>query len=52
MGVKTGTAITKFKDYFEQTKDRKDIEKPISWALYQTWKWADAYEKPRRTRNV
>ena len=21
------------------------IKKPISWALYQTWKWADANEK-------
>ncbi len=21
------------------------IKKPISWALYQTWKWADANEE-------
>ena len=23
------------------------IRKPIAWALYQTWKWADEHEKPR-----
>ena len=24
------------------------IQKPVAYALYQTWKWADAKEKPRK----
>lgn len=24
------------------------IQKPYAWAVYQTWKWVDANEKPRK----
>lgn len=29
----------------EQAMKSDHIRKPISWALYQTWKWADATEE-------
>jgi hypothetical protein len=32
--------------YIEQAqKYGSVIKKPISWALYQTWKWADSNEE-------
>ena len=31
----------------EQAMQTECIRKPISWALYQTWKWADANEEER-----
>lgn len=24
------------------------VQKPYAWAVYQTWKWVDANEKPRK----
>jgi hypothetical protein len=37
----------KFEKLLEQAINDKNIKKPISWALYQTWKWADFNEKER-----
>ena len=34
-----------FEKCFEQAMKSDHIRKPISWALYQTWKWADATEE-------
>lgn len=34
----------------EQAMESNYIQKPISWALYQTWKWADANEEEREVR--
>lgn len=31
--------------YVEQAMKDKNIKKPIAWALYQTWKWADKNEE-------
>ena len=31
----------------EEAVKNPAIRKPIAWALYQTWKWADEHEKPR-----
>ena len=36
-----------FERYVEQAMNEKHIKKPIAWALYQTWKWADFNEKER-----
>lgn len=33
--------------YVEQAMADKNIHKPISWALYQTWKWANENEEVR-----
>ena len=40
-------AERKFEEYVEQAIEDKNIKKPIAWALYQTWKWADFNEKER-----
>lgn len=36
-----------FERYVEYGMNNKYIKKPITWALYKTWKWADKYEKER-----
>lgn len=38
-------AKLKLEKFVEQAMKDKSIRKPISWALYQTWKWADANEE-------
>lgn len=42
-------AELKLEKLIEQAQKDKQIKKPISWALYQTWKWADANEEEKRT---
>lgn len=32
---------------YNQCKDNPRIRKPVSYALYQAWKWCDRNEKPR-----
>ena len=39
--------IKKFFEYYNRAINNKEINKPISWALYRTWKWADIEETPR-----
>lgn len=34
-----------FERCIEQAMKSDYIKKPISWALYQTWKWADVTEE-------
>lgn len=36
-----------FEKLVEQAQQDEHIKKPIAWALYQTWKWADFNEKER-----
>lgn len=31
---------------YNQCKDDQMIHKPVAYALYRTWKWCDANEKP------
>ena len=38
-------AELKLEKFVEQAQKMDHIKKPISWALYQTWKWADANEE-------
>lgn len=38
-------AELKLEKFVEQAIDDKTIKKPIAWALYQTWKWADKNEE-------
>lgn len=37
--------------YLEQKLEEAEksdyVEKPLSWALHQTWKWVDQQEQPR-----
>ena len=36
-------------EYFDAIQE-EHIRKPISYALYQTWKWADGEEKSRKMK--
>ena len=45
--VNTYTAELKLEKYIEQAMNNSYIEKPISWALYKTWRWANNLEKKR-----
>lgn len=46
------TAINKLNAFYVDAKNNDYIRKPVSWALYHTWKWADAYEQPREIKRV
>jgi hypothetical protein len=37
---------------YHAAKDQEYINKPLSFAVYETWKWIDKQEKPRRTKEV
>ena len=40
-------AELKLEKLVEQAQKDNTIKKPIAWALYQTWKWADFNEQER-----
>lgn len=40
-------AITKLWEFYRRAVPNKYIHKPVSWALFQTWKWTDAHEEER-----
>lgn len=44
-------AELKLEKFVEQAIDDKTIKKPIAWALYQTWMWADFNEKEREVKD-
>ena len=37
---------------FERAKDTEFVYKPMSYALYQTWRWCDKKEKPRQLKTT
>ena len=43
--VNTYNAELKLEQFIEIAMNSKHIKKPISWALYQTWKCADKTEE-------
>lgn len=43
-----GGAINEVISEYEKAKDKEFINKPLSYALYQTWKHVNAIEKPRK----
>ena len=45
--VNTYDAELKFEKMIEQAQKNPYIRKPVSWALYQTWKWANQNEEER-----
>jgi hypothetical protein len=49
--VRTNTVVKRFLETYEKAKKNEFVNKPISYALYQTWKWADTYEKPVKRQN-
>ena len=36
------------KNYYETGLESNYVQKPFSWALFQTWKFFDRQEKPKR----
>lgn len=42
-----GKVIDRLINEYLQCKDDEIIQKPLSFALYQTWKWVDRQEKVR-----
>lgn len=36
---------------YEHAERNTNIHKPLAWALYQTWKYADGEEKTRNPEN-
>ncbi len=49
--MKIGTAIERLIHNYYRALALRGIKKPVSWSLYQTWKWADAYEKERKDKS-
>ena len=39
-------AIETLRDVYEKAQKMDCVFKPVSWALYQTWRFADQFEKP------
>ena len=50
MKLTTDKAFSKFLMYYNRAIESKVIEKPISWALYQTWKYFNEHEQSRYER--
>lgn len=42
-----GKVLDYFVKYYNEALHEPMIEKPMSYALYQTWKWLDSIEKPK-----
>lgn len=45
--MKLSTAIRHLTSYYDKAKNNPSIRKPVSYALYKTWRWANTYEKER-----
>ena len=43
-----GAVVEEFLIYYADALKKNYIRKPVSWALYQTWKWADVHEAERK----
>lgn len=41
-----------FEKLVEQAQQDPYIKKPIAWALYHTWKWADFNERSKKNENI
>jgi len=47
-----GQAINRLIEEWEASKKSEYVRKPVAYALFHTWKWADAYEKERQKKPV
>lgn len=47
--ITLGKVLDKFMEKYAYALKWGYVRKPISWALYQTWKWVDENEKERQT---
>ena len=49
--AKVNNIVVIFGLYYQRALNNPLINKPISWALYQTWKEYDAKEKTRKAES-
>lgn len=49
--MKLDTVIRHLRNIYDFVKDEDWVQKPVSYALYQTWKWANYWEKPKKKVN-
>ena len=47
-----GNIIDRILKYHAESLIRTDIQKPFAWSVYQTWKWVDEQEKPRKKGEI
>ena len=45
--IRYETAINMIEKEYERAKALSFVRKPLAYALYQVWKWADRTEKER-----
>lgn len=50
--MRYSTVMSHLAKEYERAMESKWIRKPISYALYQTWKWCDTYEKDRNEKKM
>lgn len=50
MNITLGKVLDILFEQYKHALDNETIGKPISWALYQTWKYTDQYEKWREQK--
>lgn len=46
--MKFSTVIAHLTKEYDRAKANKMVRKPMSYALYHTWTWVDAYEKEKK----
>jgi hypothetical protein len=46
--MRLNTAIKRLNENYQKAIKWDFVQKPVSWALYQTRKWADENEKPKK----
>lgn len=48
--MRFSTAIKRLTDTYNKALKNEHIKKPISWSLYQVWKWSETYEPERKIK--
>lgn len=46
--ITLGTIIDIFMRFFAMASDDKDVDKPVTYALFKTWQYFDENESPRK----
>lgn len=49
--VTVGDIVNQFIIQYRSAISMAFVNKPMSYALYQTWKWLDGIENPRKEQN-
>ena len=49
--MKYSTIMARLAKEYEHALVTKWVRKPLSYALFQTWRWCDTYEKERDSKS-